>query len=105
MAEAFLENDERVNADERRAGISCRFKTGIRRVTPGRRTESFARGTIGMVVVVAKPMMFLRSGSQEWREYSYRCRRDEEMKCMRVGSPKECDRVQVVVVVVLFTVD
>jgi hypothetical protein len=55
--DAFLEKDERVKAEERRAGMSGRFKTGTLIVTPGRRTESFARGTIGMVAVAAKPML------------------------------------------------
>jgi hypothetical protein len=57
VVEAFLEKDERVKAEERRAGISGRFTTGTLIVMPGRRTESFARGIIGIVVVVAKPMM------------------------------------------------
>ena len=57
VVEAFLEKDERVKAEERRAGISGRFTTGTLIVMPGRRTESFARGTIGIVVVAAKPMM------------------------------------------------
>ena len=58
MVDPFLENEERVNAEERRAGMSGRFDTGIRRVTPGRRTESLARGISGMVAVAAKPIMF-----------------------------------------------
>lgn len=41
--------------------MSGRFETGIRIVIPGRRTESFARGMIGMVAVAAKPMIFGRS--------------------------------------------
>jgi hypothetical protein len=57
VVDAFLEKDERVKAEERRAGMSGRFRTGILIVTLGRRTESFARGTIGMVAVAAKPMM------------------------------------------------
>jgi hypothetical protein len=56
VVEAFLEKDERVKAEERRAGISGRFTTGTLIVMPGRRTESFARGTIGIVAVAAKPM-------------------------------------------------
>jgi hypothetical protein len=56
VVEAFLEKDERVKAEERRAGISGRFTTGTLMVIPGRRTESFARGIIGIVVVAAKPM-------------------------------------------------
>jgi hypothetical protein len=57
VVEAFREKAERVKADERRAGISDRFTTGTLIVMPGRRTESFASGTIGMVVVAANPMM------------------------------------------------
>ena len=57
VVEAFLEKAERVKADERRAGISGRFTTGTLIVMPGRRTESFASGIIGMVAVAAKPMM------------------------------------------------
>lgn len=58
VVDAFLEKDERVKVEERRAGMSGRFSTGILIVTPGRRTESFARGIIGIVVVAAKPMMW-----------------------------------------------
>jgi hypothetical protein len=58
VVEAFLEKGERVKADERRAGISGRFTTGTLIVMPGRRTESFASGIIGMVAVAAKPMMY-----------------------------------------------
>ena len=54
---AFLEKEVRVKADERRAGISGRFTTGTLIVMPGRRTESFPRGIIGIVAVAAKPMM------------------------------------------------
>ena len=57
VVDAFLEKDERVKAEERRAGMSGRFRTDILIVTPGKRTESFARGTIGIVVVAAKPML------------------------------------------------
>jgi hypothetical protein len=57
VVEAFLEKGERVKAEERRAGISGRFTTGTLIVMPGRRTESFARGMIGIVAVAAKPMM------------------------------------------------
>jgi hypothetical protein len=57
VVEAFREKGECVKADERRAGISGRFTTGTLIVMPGRRTESFASGIIGMVAVVTKPMM------------------------------------------------
>lgn len=57
VVDTFLEKEEWVKAEERRAGISGRFRTGTLIVTPGRRTESFARGTIGMVLVAAKPML------------------------------------------------
>jgi hypothetical protein len=57
VVEAFLEKDDRVKAEERRAGMSGRFRTGTLMVTPGRRTESFARGTMGIVDVAAKPML------------------------------------------------
>src|SRR5947209_4158417 len=57
VVEAFREKAEWVKAEERRAGISGRFTTGTLIVMPGRRTESFARGIIGMVAVVTKPMM------------------------------------------------
>jgi len=57
VVDAVLEKEERVKADERSAGMSGRFRTGTLVVTPGSRTESFARGTIGMAAVAAKPMV------------------------------------------------
>ncbi len=92
MVEAFRENDERVKADERRAGISGRFDTGIRRVTPGRRTESFASGTIGMAAVAPKPMM-IHAVQVEANGYrTYESKQDESYGTEVTAFPKEGDR-------------
>jgi hypothetical protein len=72
VVEAFREKAERVKAEERRAGISGRFTTGTLIVIPGRRTESFARGIIGMVAVAAKPMMRVQMYEASRKNFSHR---------------------------------
>jgi hypothetical protein len=47
----------RWNAEERIRGISERPDTGMRRVTPGRRTTSRERGINGMVDFAVKPIL------------------------------------------------
>ena len=49
------------NTVERRAGISVRLATGIRRVIPGSRTDSLGKGSIGRVSDLLWPIFWCSS--------------------------------------------